>query len=30
MNDARRNLCKKAFGIMDKDRSGVLNLDDIK
>lgn len=30
MNPFRANLAKKAFNIMDKDRSGVLNLDDIK
>ena len=30
MNQFRINLCKKAFTIMDKDKSGVLNLDDIK
>lgn len=30
MNQFRVNFCKKAFTIMDKDKSGVLNLDDIK
>ena len=30
MNQFRRNLCQKAFNIMDRDRSGVLNLEDIK
>jgi Ca2+-binding EF-hand superfamily protein len=30
MNQFRRNLCNKAFKIMDKDKSGVLNKDDIK
>ena len=30
MNGFRRNLAEKAFKIMDKDKSGVLNLDDIK
>jgi len=30
MNTFRRALCEKAFKIMDKDRSGVLNLEDIK
>ncbi len=30
MNNFRRSLCEKAFKIMDKDRSGVLNIDDIK
>jgi len=30
MNGTRRNLCQKAFNIMDKDRSGVLNIEDIK
>ena len=30
MNQFRVNLCKKAFAIMDKDKSGILNLDDIK
>jgi Ca2+-binding EF-hand superfamily protein len=30
MNNFRRNFCEKAFKIMDKDKSGVLNIDDIK
>ena len=30
MNRFRRNIAEKAFKIMDKDRSGVLNIDDIK
>lgn len=30
MNTFRRNLAEKAFKIMDKDRSGVLNMEDIK
>jgi calcyphosin len=30
MNGYRRGLCEKAFRIMDKDRSGVLNIDDLK
>ena len=30
MNNFRRNLCEKAFKIMDRDRSGVLDIDDIK
>lgn len=30
MNQFRTNLCERAFRIMDKDKSGVLNLDDIK
>lgn len=30
MNNFRRNLCEKAFRIMDRDKSGVLNIDDIK
>ena len=30
MNDFRMALAKKAFKIMDKDKSGVLNLDDIR
>ena len=30
MNKFRRNLSEKAFKIMDKDKSGVLNIDDIK
>jgi len=30
MNDFRTNLAKKAFNIMDKDKSGTLNIDDIK
>lgn len=30
MNQFRVNLCKKAFAIMDKDKSGILDLDDIK
>jgi len=30
MNDYRANLAKKAFNIMDKDKSGTLNIDDIK
>ena len=30
MNNARRSICEKAFKIMDKDRSGVLNIEDIK
>lgn len=30
MNQFRVNLCKKAFNIMDKDKSGILDLDDIK
>ncbi len=30
MNDFRRNLCTQAFGILDKDRDGVLRVNDIK
>ena len=30
MNGFRQGLCKKAFKIMDKDKSGVLDMDDIK
>jgi len=30
MNSYRRGLCERAFKIMDKDKSGVLNIDDIK
>lgn len=30
MNFFRKGLCEKAFKIMDKDRSGVLSIDDIK
>jgi Ca2+-binding EF-hand superfamily protein len=30
MNQFRKNLAEKAFKIMDKDRSGTLNIDDIK
>jgi len=30
MNEFRKNFTKKAFSIMDKDKSGVLNIDDIK
>ena len=30
MNNSRRALAEKAFKIMDKDRSGQLNIDDIK
>ena len=30
MNNYRRGLCERAFKIMDRDRSGVLNIDDIK
>jgi calcyphosin len=30
MNTYRKNLAEKAFRIMDKDKSGVLNIDDIK
>jgi len=30
MNQFRRTLCDKAFRIMDKDKSGVLNIEDIK
>jgi Ca2+-binding EF-hand superfamily protein len=30
MNEFRKNLTKKAFAIMDKDRSGTLELADIK
>jgi hypothetical protein len=30
MNGYRRNLAEKAFRIMDRDKSGVLNIDDIK
>jgi Ca2+-binding EF-hand superfamily protein len=30
MNNFRRNYAEKAFKIMDKDRSGVLNINDIK
>jgi len=30
MNSFRRGLCEKAFRIMDKDRSGVLDINDIK
>jgi hypothetical protein len=30
MNSYRRGLSEKAFKIMDKDRSGTLNIDDIK
>ncbi len=30
MNSYRRSLCERAFKIMDKDKSGVLNIDDIK
>jgi Ca2+-binding EF-hand superfamily protein len=30
MNSFRRSLAEKAFRVMDKDKSGVLNIDDIK
>jgi len=30
MNEFRRNFCKKAFSLMDKDKSGVLNIEDIR
>jgi Ca2+-binding EF-hand superfamily protein len=30
MNGYRRGYAEKAFKIMDKDRSGVLNIDDLK
>jgi len=30
MNGYRRSLAEKAFRIMDRDKSGVLNIDDIK
>ena len=30
MNGFRRSLAEKAFRVMDKDKSGVLNIDDIK
>jgi len=30
MNQFRRGLSEKAFKIMDKDRNGILNIDDIK
>jgi hypothetical protein len=30
MNQFRAKIAKKAFAIMDKDKSGILNLDDIK
>jgi hypothetical protein len=30
MNNFRRNLAEKAFRIMDKDKSGTLNIEDIK
>ncbi len=30
MNKFRVNLCERAFKIMDKDKSGMLNIDDIK
>lgn len=30
MNGFRRGLAEKAFKIMDKDKSGTLNIDDIK
>ena len=30
MNQFRRSLAEKAFRLMDKDKSGVLNIDDIK
>ena len=30
MNDFRMNLAKRAFKIMDKDKSGVINIDDIR
>lgn len=30
MNPFRRSLAEKAFKILDKDHSGVLNIDDIK
>ena len=30
MNSFRRGIAEKAFKIMDKDRSGTLNIDDIK
>ena len=30
MNGFRRNLAEKAFRIMDRDKSGTLNIDDIK
>ena len=30
MNEFRTNLCKKAFTIMDKDKSGELDINDIK
>lgn len=30
MNSYRRAFAEKAFRIMDKDKSGVLNIDDIK
>jgi Ca2+-binding EF-hand superfamily protein len=30
MNDFRRNIAKKAFNILDKDRSGIIRLDDVR
>lgn len=30
MNNFRKNLAEKAFRIMDRDKSGTLNIDDIK
>lgn len=30
MNQFRRNFCERAFKIMDKDKSGILNMEDIK
>lgn len=30
MNQFRANIAKRAFQIMDKDRSGVLSIDDIR
>jgi len=30
MNDFRKNLALKAFDIMDKDHSGILDLNDIR
>ena len=30
MNNFRRSLAEKAFRVMDKDKSGVLNVEDLK
>ena len=30
MNDFRRTIAKKAFNILDKDRSGIINIDDVR